>query len=141
MKDFILGVYGIEKRAITTGPLGYLTAPAYSPIRASEVKGGLKAVDEDPDSMYINRPVLSHLIGQLIGTAAGGAVGAGLGTALDTPGGGLAGGVGGAYTGLGLSTAFNVMAQQRAVARNLKKLRETNPEAYERLKKRYHKKD
>jgi hypothetical protein len=129
----------IEKQAIATGLGGYLTAPWLSVPRAAEMKGALKMLNEDPESMYVNRPVASHFIAPILGALAGGALGGGaghlIGGDLGHAGAGAGvGAVGGGYLGALLSPFL----QQRAVAREIGKQEDKDLVVGHRLRKGRH---
>jgi len=149
----------LRKQAISTGLAGYLTAPWYARTRAAELKGALKAEDEEPESALINRPHLGRfwpaLLGKGVGALAGGAAGAGLahrivnddqiqremrqaGMRLRRGDIGAFYGVSaglGAGTGMGLGSLVAPMLQQRAVNRRLGALKKTKPEVARQLRR------
>lgn len=125
---------GLDKEAIQTGPLGYLTAGGFAPYRASEIKGVLKSRGEDMPST-IARPVLSYLKNALIGGGLGALGGAGLGGLAAGKGGAAGGALLGANTGVTLSALITTLMQQRQVGKSLGKLKETDPDLYAILRK------
>ena len=126
------------KQAIETGFGGYLSAPlGFSAHRAAEVKGARKMRGEDADSVFIRRPVLSHLLAQLVG-AGGGALLGGTGAALAGVRSPEDVGVGaGMGAGAGAVTAalLSPFLQQRAVARSLEDIEDDDPEMGKRLRR------
>ena len=125
----------LDKSAVMTGGLGYLTAPAVSIPRAAEVRGALRARDQKPEHFSVKRPYLSALLSPAAGLAGGAAVG-GIAGAL-TGGSGRSAGAGaalGGFAGASVAPLVHAVIQQARINKAMRKLKEEDPEAYARLK-------
>ncbi len=129
---------GMSKEAIQTGILGYLTSPAFAPLRAAEMKGKMKPEGKKMP-LTIRRPYLGPGVVALLSALAGGGLGAAAGGAIAPEGAKFLGVSGGAHTGAmtgaSLGALIATLAQQRAVGRELGKTKAEDPELYRTMRK------